>query len=163
MVETIERTDVGEALPQGVERRLALRLLTYWREICGDRQFPSFSDLDPLSIPEMWSHCFVLDAAGYQEDPVFRLVGDEIASRIAIDLVGRHVSAVPENTLFHVATSYCPTVMAKQAPISRGGEFVSLQGVHILYRSVLLPMSDDGEVVSGILGAANCREKGAKR
>jgi hypothetical protein len=43
-------------------------------------------------------------------------------------------------------------------PISRGGEFIKYDGMKVLYRSIILPMSDDGSSVSGLLGAANCRE-----
>jgi hypothetical protein len=30
--------------------------------------------------------------------------------------------------------------------------------MRVLYRSILLPMSDDGENIAGLLGAANFRE-----
>jgi len=43
-------------------------------------------------------------------------------------------------------------------PISRGGEFVKYDGMKVLYRSIIMPMSDDGVTVSGLLGAASCRE-----
>ena len=32
------------------------------------------------------------------------------------------------------------------------------EGTRILYRSILLPMSDDGHTICGLLGAANFRE-----
>ncbi len=42
--------------------------------------------------------------------------------------------------------------------MSHGDEFIKIDGTKVLYRSILLPMSDDGETISGVLGAANCRE-----
>ena len=49
-------------------------------------------------------------------------------------------------------------VIEKQVPISRGGEFLKPDGIKVLYRAIILPMSDDGATISGLLGAANCRE-----
>jgi hypothetical protein len=106
----------------------------------------------------MWPSCFVLDAMGHMDDPVFRLVGDDIAREVRSSLVNQRMSALPKDTLIDHATSYLEEVMSKEVPISRGGQFVREDGVGILYRSILLPMSHDGESISGILGAANCRE-----
>ena len=153
-----ERQVVEETLPKGMERRLVLRLLSYWRELADDGQLPSFADVDPAQIPDMWANCFVLDVAGQASDPVFRTIGRELAERICADFVDKRVSDTPEGTLLHVAVSYLQEVLDKKVPISRGGEFNKPDGIRVLYRSILLPMSDDGETISGLLGAANCRE-----
>ena len=68
------------------------------------------------------------------------------------------VAEVPENSLAGKSASFHREVVEKAVPISRGGEFVKPDGSTVLYRSVILPMSDDGETISGLLGAANCRE-----
>ena len=146
-----------QEMPKGLERRLVLRLLHHWRDLCGERRFPSFDDVDPGQIPDMWPSCFVLDALGHQDDPIFRLVGDDIAKQARAGLVSLRISGIPKDTLIDHATSYLDEVMSKEVPISRGGQFVREDGVNILYRSILLPMSDDGETISGILGAATCR------
>ena len=75
-----------------------------------------------------------------------------------MDLVDRFGTDAPEQTLISVTVAYAGEVLRKKVPISRGGEFFKPDGVRVLYRSILLPMSDDGETVSGLLGAANCRE-----
>ncbi len=55
--------------------------------------------------------------------------------------------------------AFAQEVIAKQVPISRGGEFMRPGGGKGLYRGIILPMSDDGITVSGLLGAANGREE----
>ena len=67
-------------MPQGMERRMVLQMLAHWRELRGDRTFPSFEDVDPLANPEIWADVFVLDLAGYLDDPLFRLAGDSFAA-----------------------------------------------------------------------------------
>ena len=61
-------------------------------------------------------------------------------------------------TLIENAAGNYQEILSRGVPISRGGEFVKYDGMKVLYRSIILPMSDDGTVVSGLLGAANCRE-----
>ncbi|MHA1109269.1 MAG: PAS domain-containing protein, partial [Alphaproteobacteria bacterium] len=141
-----------------MERRLVLRLLSHWRTLCGERELPSFAELDPAQMPDMWDDCLVLDVAGYQDNPVFRSIGPDLTAYAGMDLINRHVTDAPQNTLLAVSVSYAAEVLRKCVPISRGGEFFKPDGVRVLYRSILLPMSDDGETVSGLLGAANCRE-----
>ncbi len=153
-----ERQLVEDELPKGMERRLVLRLLSHWRTLGGERVFPSFAELEPVRIPDMWDNCLVLDVAGYQDNPVFRSIGSDLMAYAGMDLVNRHVTDAPQNTLVAVSVSYAAEVLRKGVPISRGGEFFKPDGVRVLYRSILLPMSDDGKTVSGLLGAANCRE-----
>jgi hypothetical protein len=142
----------------GMERRLVLRLLSHWREMCGERAFPSFEDLDPTVISDIWDSAFVLDLAGHLDDPVFRVVGDSYAAYTGASLRDVRVSKVPANTLAERSVSYYREVIEKEVPISRGGEFSKSDGTTVLYRGVILPMSDDGETITGLLGAANCRE-----
>ena len=153
-----KRTEISEEPPQGMERRLVLRLLAHWRSICDDDSFPSFTRIVPDHIPDMWPSSFVLEVMEAPEDPIFRAVGAEIASYSETSLVGRRVSDVEKATVPEFAVAYFDEVLTKRVPISRGGEFFKADGTKVLYRSILLPMSDDGETVSGLLGAANCRE-----
>lgn len=153
-----DRQLVEDEMPTGMERRLVLRLLSRWRKICGDREFPSFNDVDPAEMSDLWQNCFVLDVAGFAENPVFRSIGADIAPLAGVNLVDKRVSDAPASTLISASVAYLGEVLRKQVPISRGGEFLKPGGVRVLYRSILLPMSDDGETISGLLGAANCRE-----
>ncbi len=145
-------------MPQGMERRMVLQMLAHWRELRGDRAFPSFEDVDPRAIPEIWANVFVLDLEGFPDDPLFRLAGDSFAANTGSPLRNIRISQVPENTLAERSVSYYREVIARGVPISRGGEFNKSDGTKVLYRGVILPMSDDGVTINGLLGAANCRE-----
>jgi hypothetical protein len=151
--------DGGDDAPKGMERRLVLRLLDHWRELADDRDFPSFLDIDPTAIPEIWDHCFVLDIAEQKVDPVFRVVGPKYAAYSTVDLRNLPISRAPSDSLIAASVAFAQEVVAREVPVSRGGEFFKPDGVKVLYRGIILPMSDDGVTVSGLLGAANCREE----
>lgn len=156
--DSLDRSKVTENLPQGMERRLVLQLMAYWRKIRENQEFPSFVDVDPFDIPDIWPHCFVIEIFRDGTEPVCRVMGDELARYVSFPLVDQSLSVVPENTLPSVALSFLDEVLDKGVPISRGDEFINHDRTKVLYRSILLPMSDDGVHISGIIGAANCRE-----
>ncbi len=153
-----ERTEITEEMPQEIERRLVLRLLAYWRFLCRDNGFASFTDIDPTEIPDLWPHCFILEVLGEGSEPVFRSIGNALATNSNEDLTGQNISVVSAETLIGTAIDYTDEVLQKGVPVSRGGEFVKADGTKVLYRSILLPLSDDGETIRGLFGAANCRE-----
>lgn len=141
-----------------MERRLVLRLLKYWRGLNDGERLPSQSDVDPKVIPDMWPNCAVLDVAGKELDPELAFVGTALSQAAGMELAGRKLSQAPADTLVSRGFSYFGQVLAKKVPITYGGEFISPRGVKILYRSIILPLANDGENINRLLGAANCRE-----
>jgi hypothetical protein len=143
--------------PHPMERRLVLRLLKYWRDIGGAEKFPALADVDTAAIPDMWPHCALLDVTGHERDPVIGYIGEGLANGCDGSLQGQALSATPGGTLAAHALSYYAQVLVKQAPITYGGEFRDRDGGKVLYRSIILPLADDGTTIDRLLCAANCR------
>jgi hypothetical protein len=141
-----------------LERRLVLRLLQYWRSRGDIDHFPSVTAIDGKAIPDMWPHCSVLDVAGKETDPEISYVGTALGESAGADLSGQRLSKAPADTLIAEGLSYYGQVLIKKVPITFGGEFVDRRGIKILYRSIILPLSENGSDIDRLLGAANCRE-----
>ena len=146
-----------KALPEGKERRLVLRLLNYWRDKGDGDKFPALADMDAVEIPDMWPFCFVVGVLG-DEEVRFTYVGDQVA----LDLPGLSpstaLSVLPEYSLVHHATAYVGQVLRRKVPVTKGGEFSAENGATIQFRSILLPLGEDGRTIDYLFGAANCRE-----
>lgn len=142
------------------ERRLVLRLLAYWREVCRDRQWPSPNDFYPAAIPDLWEYCFLIDLSSIATggEPMFSYVGSYHRRMLDRDLVGTAVSQAGQDTLLAHASSSLPDVVKRAVPITFGGQFADNSGCNVLFRSILLPLSADDKTVSAILGSANCRQ-----
>lgn len=146
--------------PNLSERRLVLQLLEYWRNLRGERDFPTHEDIDSASISQMWGYCFMLKLADDGNGPVFTYIGDNHNGDNGEELVGRTVSEMASgNLLLANSTNYFEEVVAKKIPITYGGEFVDEEGVDILFRSILLPLSGDGETLDHLFGGANFKLK----
>lgn len=141
-----------------VERRLVMRLLRHWRDKAGDRRFPLCTDIDFSAIPDIepWAWRAVV-----RPDDTIALILEVVGTRLTEDcgtaLVGLTLTEIPVGTLMAAATKYHGDVLAREIPISIGGELKHRDGRHLLYRSIILPLSDNGTTVSHLHGAANCR------
>ena len=134
-----------------------MRLLSYWREIAGERDMPRLSAVDGSKIIDMWGHCFTLELRGPTE-PVFGYIGEHHVAKLPGNLIGQGVSTAGSDTLLGQAASYHRQVLARGIPITLGGQFVNPEGRTVLYRSILLPLGEDGGRITALFGGANCRE-----
>jgi hypothetical protein len=139
------------------EKRLVLRVLGGWKELVGDRGIPLRGAINPAAFGGDWMSCFLIDMALGVGGARFEYVGALLDVPGWSPAVGRAVSDCPPDTLLSLATNYLPRVLDKRVPISLGGPGRN-NGKAILYRSILLPLSRDGDTIVALLGAANCRE-----
>jgi len=158
MVEETEDQGAG-GQPQGMERRMAHRLLMRWRDAQEEDKIPSLDALFEQDLEEMVAHVYVLKAPDPGEEPEFVQVGSAFEEEGGEALVGATLSAVPANTLLDQASRYYKKILSKKVPITLGGEFTKDNGDTILYRSIIVPLSDEGAAVNLLLGAANCKVK----
>ena len=85
-IDTVPRT---AALPAPLDR-----VHRYWADKADGRAMPSRADIDPVEIPRLLPHLFLVDVGG---DPLrgrFRLVGGEFAALADGNLTGRTFAEV---------------------------------------------------------------------
>jgi hypothetical protein len=145
-------------LPKGKERRLTMRLLNYWQELRGVREFPKLADINPEAIEDVWENCYVLDTSVNASHPVFSYLGKALAKYSGVYLQGQSISVTQHRTLLDQATRHFPDVLETRAPVTSEDEFLRYDGIKIIYRSIILPLSDDQKTITHVLGAANGKE-----
>lgn len=151
--------DDEEAYLGQSERRLSLRLLNYWRHARGDSEFAARSRIVPAVIPEIWPLAFVISFSRGPSMPRFSYVGEEMLRLSSAPGPLKSPADASENSLLGKSTAYLDQVLRRRCPITIGGEFANARGQTFLYRSVMLPLSEDGATIDAILGAGNCKEK----
>lgn len=134
------------------ERRLARRFLQYWQERRGDRKFPSLADIDPEAIGDMSPSCFILDTVGNPEFPYLRYLGSDLLKYSGIFLSAKTELAL---TLLDKAASNFREAVEMRVPIQIEDELTRFDGSRLLFRSVLLPLSEDQKTVDSLLGVVN--------
>lgn len=136
------------------ERRLVLRVLDYWGFLRAARRFPPLAEVQPEDLADDWQHCVLVDTASNPECWTFRHIGSGFAIPGSQNMSGVKWADWDRSTFLGLTTSYIGKVLERRVPVSIGGE-VDEGEYTFRYRSILLPLSDDGQHVNAILGAAN--------
>jgi hypothetical protein len=67
------------------------------------------------------------------------------------------MSACPQSSLLHALLAYLPRCIESVGPLAISGS-AQHGGYDILYRAILLPLSEDGATIDAVLVAANYRD-----
>jgi len=127
------------------ERRLVERVLRHWTQLAARRRFPRVNEIDRWMTGDDRANCVLIAVQSPVELSHFSAVGENLA-----------VALCPGNTLAGVLLSHLPWVASSRCSlIVEGG--ATLRGVPILYRGALLPLSEDGDTIDHVLGAATHR------
>jgi hypothetical protein len=127
------------------ERRLVWRVLGLWKEVAGGKRFPSHEEIESWVRDEDGKNCLLIAVESPIELSHFIVVGVNLA-----------VALCPNDTLAGVLLSKVPRVVSARRGLMIEGS-ATLRGTCILYRSLLLPLSDRGIVIDHIFGATNYR------
>jgi len=160
MVDTLnfEETSIVSDAADTVERRLSLRLLAYWRQADPRGPLPAPDKIEPTDFRDLWANCFLIDVPASDARPVFRSTGATFESWAGGNLAGKTIDTLSPELFPGSALAFVDEVLRKSVPITRGGEARDANGGILLYRSIILPLSDNGTTVTGLLGGVNCRE-----
>jgi len=145
----------------GMERRMNIRAFDYWESLLDGRDFPAVGDLDPEVIAPFREHSLLIDFTAGYDAPVMRYIGAHLreeASLIAEDI---DPNDVPAGTLLSRLTSHYLEILANRAPIGFEAEFQNETGQRVLYRGILLPLSDDGTTINFIYGVLSWKIEAA--
>lgn len=129
------------------ERRAILRIHAVWQRLAKDR-LPSPSTLDPKDFADDWSNCLIVPIERDNGKP--RALSDKGLDR---DIPQHRLAC----TLLPLGQRHISRVLATGQPVGYGGT-ASYDGTDILYRIVLLPLSDDGTHVDSLLVGLTHRE-----
>jgi hypothetical protein len=142
--------------PQQHEYRLIMRVLARWRALADLRGLPRRSQIDPRAFGEDWRHCLLIDLDPRPEHSRLAFVGEGLRDPSWPTFERQSIAECAQETLLYTATSYLDRVVNEREPLLEG---VGLHiGTPVLYRSILLPLSENGSRIDGVLGAANFRE-----
>ena len=130
----------------GVERRINLRLLSYWEKLRRDRPMPAPEELNPDDLPDLWPSCFII---GFPEpgkktchyDHLGQFIVDAYNNGLIRGDSGVMVSPSPQKTIEQFSQ-----VIETCKPLVQEGEFINHNEKIVKYRQCLLPLGRDGQI-----------------
>jgi hypothetical protein len=138
----------------GSQQRINERLKTYWGELRGNRPYPCEKEIDFNAIEPIWKSCFLVKRDETKQARFsYIYLGSDLIAAYGDDLSTREIcerlvfpSSMP---LMHKFDE----VVNTQAPVEQEDEFTNTKGLHVKYRSLMLPLgNDEGTDVEFIIG-----------
>ena len=140
--------------PSGEEQRLTFRLLSYWNRIRGDKPLPALADVNIQEIQEMWYFTFTISLGNMPEDHSFHYFGSKLADMFGNDYSGEMLESALKDLMIENTIGFYEKVVAARAPVSESSSFY-LEGKEARYRSLIVPLSSDGQTIDYLLGTTN--------
>jgi hypothetical protein len=146
------------------DRRLVSRVRRHWEAAAADRKVPSKHDIRPWLVGDDWSNCVLVRFAPMLDQWIFAVIGEGLRPSGSQILAGDPIADCPGDTFLGLTLSFLPRVTASGTYFLMEGSTTILADGPILYRSILLPLSDNGgKTIDAVLGAANFRKIGEER
>ncbi len=138
------------------ERRLTNRVLRVWKALATEG-FPSRAQIDPTAFGADWAQCLMIDIAPELRRSRFSHVGSALRDPSWPTFDRQCLSECLEGTLLELVTRHVPRLLQANKPVNAGGAAVH-EEANILYRTILLPLSESGAQIDGVLAAVGYRE-----
>jgi hypothetical protein len=148
----INHADGSESLPNSADLR---RLLAYWQERCGQRDFPRRADVDPIDFRFMLDRIALtevheLGAAPETRRYRLRLVGSYWHRLLGFEATGMWMDDFPRSNQRKLTEDFYDALIEGQQPrFALRDVIVDDQLLH--YEIMLLPLSEDGSRISMIM------------
>jgi hypothetical protein len=149
---------VGDACEIASER--LRRLHGYWAVLRGDRFAPARSELSPVDMKDQLAWIWIMDVIEGGDDFRFRLGGDRVIQFFGRRLAGETLrTVIPEAPLFFgrffdlvrmAAVGRKPSALGPTQTAYEPRSYLEVE-------ALLLPLSDDGVNVTGLLGCIETR------
>ena len=135
-----------------IERRAVGRALSCWDRLRETKEFPSRADCLAIFDEDLANGVILIEFTPQEEDNLIVECGS-----LFRDAYGRDPVGLAANKVLPSATDrgliFWQVAAEMRKPIADVGEFTNLNGENVLYRSVFLPISEDGKRITHLMAA----------
>jgi hypothetical protein len=135
------------------EKRLTFRLLSYWNRIRGERPLPLLREINIQEIQELWYFTFTIDVRDNAHH-MFQYFGSELRLIFNEDPSGSSVADALNDVLLNNTIGSYVQCLEKKEPTMEAASFFC-DGKEFRYRTLCVPLSEDGETVDYVVGTTN--------
>lgn len=145
-------SEAGTRERSSVENRLVGKALKFWESARRDGELPLSSVLEMDDCPFGAEDSLVIEVGVSELDDRVVAAGERVRDALGRDPTGLSVlDTLPSST--EMGLSFCRASVDLKKPMADVGRFFNKKGQEVLYRSILLPLSDDGMRVNRVVSA----------
>lgn len=136
------------------EQRMTFRLLSYWSRIKGEREMPSLADVSISEIQEMYHSTFTIAIGEAEDGHEISYFGPDLIDAFGQDYTGYYLLEAMQDQVVNNTIGFYDKILETRKPYSESSDFF-LEGKEVKYRSIILPLSSDGETIDFLIGTTN--------
>lgn len=133
------------------------RLIGYWIDKRMPRAMPSRGEIDPVEIPWALSWIWLCDYLPADRRFRFRLAGEQVNDFWGSNIGGRYLDEIVPEDQASAADAFLHSATDGPAIVHDRGQILLEDEVFATGERIVLPLSEDGREVTGLLGAS-CRD-----
>lgn len=138
-----------------IEHRYHQQLQAYWEQLKGNRRFPLEREINPDEIEEIWPSCFLVSIDSVTKTTGYRYsyLGHEMQAAYGEEPHNPDIVHRLDCTDTSRMIARFDEVLATGQPVIDESSFINTNGLHIRYRTCMLPLGlQDHTTVGYILG-----------
>ena len=139
-----------------LDSRLAVRTLEVWKNIKASG-FPNRSQIDPKAFGADWPNCAMIVLGATIPKSRFTYVGSELGNFLSVPYKRKIFSTLRDEPLVALLSPQIQQVIAEKGPLKFAGSLRN-RGREILFRMVLMPLSERRTKIDGILVGMSYRK-----
>lgn len=143
------------------EQRLQNRAYRFWLEHAQGDEIPAIEDLRPAELEEFGPVGVLVDLTLGAAHPAIVYLGERLAAECGVSQAIFRLDEVPRYSLLSNLTEHCLEVVARRTPLGFDADLAMPGELPVLYRSILLPYSSDGETIDFVFGVISWKRRGA--
>ena len=137
---------------QHVENRLVGNALKFWESARDGDELPSSAVLELENCPFGSDDSMLIEIGSSEFEDRVIAAGKHVAAALGRDPTGLSVlDTLPSST--EIGLSFCRASVDLKKPMADVGRFFNKEGEEVLYRSILLQLSNDGTTVDRVVSA----------
>lgn len=143
-----------------IERRLPMRLMTYWKRLHTERGLPEIRKFNPHAIEDVWPHCIKLLITEVNEKRTYKyeFMGKHIIEAFGKDMTGLQVSPNIRNVPGTGIIKRLDAAIPLREPVMEQGQFINDKDKLIKYRSCILPFGSNKYDITHVVLGLSWRE-----
>ncbi len=123
-----------------------------WKTKCGADSLPSRDDIDPVEFGKALRNVFLIDIKSSEPKLLLRVMGTAFEDQYGENISGRFLEELDFGDSRNEILQTYEQLIETKAPVYLSGEYEKTDGRLMRFERITLPLSDDGEQVTGVLG-----------
>jgi hypothetical protein len=136
-----------------IDHDLLREFHAYWLARCGGKRVPARADIDPVEIHRFLPNIFMMDVIDGGTRFRYRLIGTALGRGLG-DYSGRYVDEALPPAQYAIYHAKYQRVVHELAVIYEAVRVFWQEGPPILFRRLMLPLSDDQRTANILFGVA---------